>query len=30
MFHLPYLLLLLLVASADPEPDAAPIIDYDG
>ena len=30
MFQLPYLLLLLLAASADAQTDAAPIIDYDG
>ncbi len=30
MFNLPYLVLLLLTASADPETDAAPFIDHDG
>ncbi len=30
MFNLPYLLLLLPAASADPETDASPIIDHGG
>ncbi len=30
MLNLPYLLLLLLATSADPETDAAPFIDYGG